>query len=439
MRKNDIIECVGAVSSAMAEYLPRLVDDTLKRLLGELPAVVLVGPRACGKTTTAMRQAASVVRLDRPAEAVAFQADPDAALRELAEPALIDEWQVVPTVMGAIKRAVDRSPTPGRFLITGSVRSELGPRMWPATGRILRLRMGPLTVSERRSLAVRPLVDRIAAGAPLDPGPSTPNLPDYLDLALASGFPDATVASTSDARRRWLESYVEQILTHDAVAVESGRDPARLRRFFEAYAINTAGVVTDRSLQEAAAVDRRTGIAYERLLEELLVVDPLPSWSTNRLKRLVQSPRRHLVDPGLLVGALGVDRSAVMREGALLGRVLETFVMMHLRAESVVSETRPRLYHLRTEQGRQEIDIIAEFGAGSIIAFEVKADAAPDAHAARHMAWLRDRLGKRFVGGVVLHTGPSSFSLGDRLLAAPISTLWAEKTASSTRKGARGR
>ncbi|MFO0873649.1 MAG: DUF4143 domain-containing protein [Phycisphaerales bacterium] len=409
----------------MPDYLPRLVDETLARLLTQLPAIVLIGPRASGKTTTAMRHAASVVHLDRPAEAVAFRADPDAALGELAEPVLIDEWQVVPEVMGAIKRAVDRSPRRGRFLVTGSVRSELEPQMWPATGRIVRLRMGPLTVAERRTLDVRPLVDRVVAGAPLEPATPAPSLPQYLDLALASGFPDAATAPTSDARRRWLESYVEQILTHDAVAVEGGRDPARLRRFFEAYALNTAGVVTDRTLLEAAGVDRRTGVAYERLLEELLVVDPLPSWSTNRLKRLVQSPKRHLVDPGLLVGALGVDRAAVMREGDLLGRVLETFVTMHLRAESVVSETRPRLYHLRTEQGRQEVDIIAEFGAGSIIAFEVKADAAPDAHAARHLAWLRDRLGKRFVAGIVLHTGPSSFTIGDRLFAAPISTLWA--------------
>lgn len=410
----------------MAEYLPRLVDDTLSRLATEFPAIVILGPRASGKTTTGLRHAASVVRLDRPAEAVAFRADPDAALEALAEPVLIDEWQVVPEVMGAIKRAVDRSPKPGRFLITGSVRSELDPQMWPATGRIVRLRMGPLTVSERRSVRIRPLVDRIAAGAPLESASSTPSLPQYLDLALASGFPEATVAPTTDARRRWLESYVEQILTHDAVAIESGRDPARLRRFFEAYAINTSGVVTDRTLLEAAGIDRRTGVAYERLLEELLVVEPLPSWSTNRLKRLVQSPKRHLVDPGLLVGAMGVDRSAVMREGDLLGRVLETFVMMHLRAESVVSAVRPRLYHLRSEQGRQEVDIIAEFGAGSIIAFEVKADAAPDADSARHLTWLRDRLGQRFVAGVILHTGPSTFNVGDRIVAAPISTLWAE-------------
>ncbi len=137
-------------------------------------------------------------------------------------------------------------------------------------------------------------------------------------------------------------------------------------------------------------------------------------------------PKRYLIDPGLLVGALGIDVAVVMAEGDLLGRVLDTFVAAHLRAESVVTESRPRLYHLRTEQGRQEIDILAEMGTGRIVAFEVRATRAPEASMARHMAWLRDRLGERFLAGVVLHTGPRSFALGDRLQAVPISTLWSE-------------
>lgn len=115
-----------------------------------------------------------------------------------------------------------------------------------------------------------------------------------------------------------------------------------------------------------------------------------------------------------------------MRSGDLLGRILDTFVALHLRVEAAVAESRPRLYHLRTEQGRQEIDLLAEVGTGQVVAFEVKATSAPDADSARHLAWLRDQLGERFIAGVVLHTGPRTFTLGERLQAAPISTLWAE-------------
>jgi len=416
----------------MLSYRPRLIDATLARLLTELPGILLVGPRACGKTTTAARHAHVIARLDRPREAAAFRADPDAALAALRGAAgdqfdgtiLIDEWQVVPQVMGAVKRAIDAEPRAGRFLLTGSVRAEHSIEAWPATGRVVRLMMSPLTVGERIGRLDAPLLDRLAQST-LQAPTETPDLASYVDLALTSGFPEAVALTSGDPRRRWLESYVDQLLTHDAPAVERGRDTVMLRRYLEALALNTAGIVTDKTLIDAAGVNRRTAVAYEHLLTELLVLDVLPSWFSNRLKRLVQTPKRLLTDCGLLVGSLGIDRHMVMRDGDLLGRVLETFVVSHLRAESVVAETRPRLFHLRTEHGRQEIDVVAEYGAGSTIAIEVKSTGAPEPSDARHLAWLRDALGDRFVAGAVLHTGTGTFGLGDRIVAAPISTLWA--------------
>ena len=103
----------------MATYTSRAVDPLIDRLLAELPALFIVGPRAAGKTTTAARYARTVIQLDREADAVAFRADPDAALRGLAEPVLLDDWQVVPGVLGAVKRAIDSRPDPGRFIVTG--------------------------------------------------------------------------------------------------------------------------------------------------------------------------------------------------------------------------------------------------------------------------------------------------------------------------------
>jgi predicted AAA+ superfamily ATPase len=226
------------------------------------------------------------------------------------------------------------------------------------------------------------------------------------------------------ARRYWLESYVDHLVTRDAAQVESGRDPARLRRYLEAYALNTAGVVEERTLLEAAGINRRTAQAYERLLGSLLVIESLPAWSSNRLKRLVLTPKRHLVDPGLVVGVLRLDVDHVLRDGDLLGRLLDSFVVAQLRAELPVAETRPRLYHLRQQQGRIEVDVVAELAGGGIVGIEVKATAAPGPPDARHLATLRDAESDRFVAGVVLHSGPRAFRLGDRIWAAPISSLW---------------
>ena len=213
-------------------------------------------------------------------------------------------------------------------------------------------------------------------------------------------------------------------MTRDAALVEHGRDPARLRRYLEVYALNTAGVVEEKTLLEAAGINRRTAQAYERLLGSLLVVESLPAWASNRLKRLVLTPKRYLVDPALAVGVLRIDVDHVLRDGDLLGRLLDTLVVAQLRAELPVAATRPRLCHLRQQQGRLEVDILAELAGGRLVGIEVKATAAPGPSDARHLAALRDAEPERFVAGVVLHTGPRTFGLGDRIWAAPISSLW---------------
>lgn len=411
----------------MQEYRTRLVDPLLGDLLGELPAVLIVGPRAVGKTTTAKRIARTMVRLDREAEAAAFSADPDAALRGLEEPLLLDEWQAVPNVLGAVKRAVDGDPRPGRFLLTGSVRADIDAPTWPGTGRVVRVPMFGLTVREIEGDPAAPTtIDRLVrdGAGDLHLPAQVPDLRGYLELALSGGFPEPVFRLSPVARQRWLDSYVDQLLTRDATQVGDDRDPVRLRRYFEALALNTAGVVQDKKLYDAAGITARTASAYERLLANLLVVEAVPAWTTNRLKRLARSAKRYLVDDALVAAALRMDVDGVLRDGDLLGRVLDTFVMAQLRAETTISTLRPRLHHLRTEHGRQEIDILIELSGDRVLGIEVKASAAPGREDAQHLAWLRDGLGRRFLAGLVLHTGPRSFELDDRIAAVPICALW---------------
>ena len=413
----------------MAGYLERLVDPLVAEFLTELPALALVGPRASGKTTTAQRYARTVIRLDRPAEAMAVAADPDAAIEGLAEPVLFDEWQEVPGVLGAVKRACDAEPRPGRFILTGSIRAETEVETWPGTGRVTRMAVYPMTVGERLGAPEVPLVDRIARGeldtlAARATAAAGLNVRGYLELAVRGGFPQAALELSERARRRWLETYVEEIVTRDSQIAGGGYDRARLGRFFEAYALNSAGVTDDTTLCEAAGINRRTVLRYLDLLSRLHIIDELPAWTSNRLKRLSLAPKRFLVDASLLASVTGATDRSAMRDGNLLGRLLETLAVAQLRAQATVSEHRCRLYHLRQHHGRHEIDVIAELDAQRLVAFEIKATAAPSLDDARHLSWLRDRTGDQLLAGVVLHTGPSAFALGDRLWALPISSLW---------------
>lgn len=407
-------------------YVARLTDERLAELLAQLPAVLLVGPRAAGKTTSAARRAKTIIRLDSEAEAAAFRADPDAALRVQPEPVLLDEWQSVATVLGAVKRAVDQDVRPGRFLLTGSVRADLEAQTWPGTGRLVRLRLYGLTVRERLGdVRTRPFIDRLA-DANIDRFSTPAQVPDlagYVDLALESGFPEPLLRLTGVARQAWFDGYLEQLLTRDVAGLARVRDPMRLRRYFEALALSSAGMPLDQTLYGAAGIDHRTATQYESLLSNLFVLDVVPAWTSNRLTRLIKSPKRYVVDPALVATALRMDTAAILRDGNLLGRILDTFVISQLRAELDVSATRPRLYHLREKEGRHEVDIIAEVAHG-VVGIEVKANAAPRSDDAGHLVFLRDKLGKRFLCGAVLHTGPRAFLLSERVLALPICTLW---------------
>ncbi len=413
----------------MSGYVQRLLDPLLTDVLSELPAVLLVGARAVGKTTTAVRHAKDVVRLDREADAAVFRADPDVALRGLKEPVLIDEWQAVPSVLGAVKRAVDEDARPGRFLLTGSVRADLDTETWPGTGRLMRVVMDGLVTRELTGrthvpgLFRRLLLEGIDAA--LSVPSDVPDLRGYIDAALAGSFPSPRLHLSGAGRRRWLRAYLDQVLTRDASQIDVGRDPARLRRYFETLAVSTSGLAEAKKLYDAAGINARTAAAYDGLLTNLFIVDSIPAWSTNRLKRLARTPKRYVVDPALVGAALQVDGEGVLRDGDLMGRVLDTYVMSQVRAEIHTDDLELRAHHVRLEGGRHEIDLLLESPDGRLIAIEVKAEAAPAPASARHLRWLRDEFDDRFVAGLVLHSGPRPYSLGDRLLALPICCLWA--------------
>jgi predicted AAA+ superfamily ATPase len=284
-----------------------------------------------------------------------------------------------------------------------------------------------MSVRERvgRADAV-PFIDRVVAGgvsAVVAPAEAL-NVRDYLDLMLAGSFPEPALRIPGTSRPRWFAGYIEQMITRDVPAIAPRRDPELLRRYLSVLAVNSAGIIAEASLWNAAGINAKTAQAYQGLLQRMFVLDLVPAWYSNRIKRLTKTPKRYLVDPALVTAVLGLGRDAILYGPDMLGRLMDTFVAAQVRAELAASENDPRLFHLRDEHGRHEVDLVIETASGHIIGIEVKAAATVTRSDARHLAWLRDEAGDTFTAGIVVHTGPHAFSLGDRLIAAPVSALW---------------
>lgn len=420
------------MSVSINDYTPRTLDRYLARLLTAEPAVMINGPRAAGKSTTARRHSATVVQLDSPAQALAFQNDPDAALARLERPVLLDEWQEVPGVLWAVKRAVDGGASPGSFIITGSVSARLHSPSLPTFGRQVALTLWPATQREiigALTESPTPFLDRLFQHTAQDwPQPArTWTMIDYVRAMVRGGYPP--VAFFPDRHLRWLNGLFQDIIGVEASRLSPRMSADRFRVWLQANAEQTGQQPTTRTLLDATGINRKTADRYDELLQAMFVLDLVPGWYSNRMKRLTKAPRRHLVDTGVAVAALGVGEDEILSDEHLCGHLLESFVAAQVRAEASLTDPRALMWHLRTDT-QQEVDLVLTQGR-RVFGIEVsssvnplnRADARP-ARKLRHLRAMRDALGDVFGAGVLLYAGSEVLDLGDRITAAPISTIW---------------
>jgi len=416
------------------QYIPRIVDRELDELLPQLPAIALEGPKAVGKTETARRRAQTIRQLDDPAQRAIAQADPARVLTGL-RPLLIDEWQRVPAVWDAVRRAVDQGSEPAQFLLTGSASPAAAPTHSGA-GRIVTLRMRPLSLAEREldtpTVSLRDLLTGQRADVS---GRTSLGLDRYVDEIVRSGLPGMR-AYRGRALRAQLAGYLDRIIDTDFE--EQGlsvRRPETLRRWIAAYAAATATTASLETIRDAATggqqdkPSRSTTQPWRDVLERLWILDPVPAWlpTQNYLNRLAQLPKHHLADPALAAAILGVDGDALLsgaeagpripRSGLLLGRLFESLVTLSLRVYAQSAEA--ELRHLRLHGGGQEVDLIVERSDRRVVAFEVKLGRTVDDGDVRHLHWLRERIGDDLLDAIVINTGPEAYRRKDGIAVVP--------------------
>lgn len=420
-----------------ARYQRRIVDDDLDELFGDLAAIAIEGPRGVGKTRTALQRAKTVHRLDDSAELAIAEADP-ARLLEGARPVLIDEWQRLPQVWDLVRRAVDDGASPGSFLLTGSAVPD-PPPMHSGAGRIVTLRMRPLSLSERLQTATVSLASLLSGARGPVKGTTELGLTDYTEEILASGLPGLRPLP-GRARRLQLEGYVERAVDRD-ISDDAGvviRNPAALRRWMAAYAAASSTTATFEKIRDAASAghelkpSRTATSAYRDALARVWMLDEVPAWipSNNRLRELGQAPKHQLADPALAAQLLGAQAStllagqssgpSVVRNGTLLGALFESLATLSVQAYAARCEA--RVGHLRTARGRHEVDLIVERPDGGVVAMEVKLARSVTGDAG-HLSWLEQKLGDRVLDRVIVTTGPEAYRREDGIAVVPLALL----------------
>lgn len=404
---------------------PRALDYLVaEELLPSFPAVMVVGPRGTGKSTTLSQYADTTLDLSIPAVRTAVAEDPDGVINSARGVVFVDEWQELPEILGAIKRSVDQlgGRQAGRFIITGSVRARRQAATWPGTGRFIRVRMYGLTQAElERDSRYNPIDSFFAEGsAAFAHSDLTRN--DYLQRIAAGRFP-AAVDLVGRNRSRWYAAYIEQLIDRDAQQVsERKTQAAKLRAVFMSCVTRTAQELNRQATARDADVDFRTADYYIGLLKDLSVIIQLPVWHSKRLKRLTQAPKVHVVDPGMACHALNADAAVLGQDATLVGQLFETFVAAELATHIETAREETSLFHFRDRDGH-EVDIVLE-QRGRIVGLEVKSATSVDRSDAKGLMWLRDKVGDDFCYGAVLYSGTIPFEIDDRIWALPLSSLW---------------
>jgi predicted AAA+ superfamily ATPase len=415
----------------VADLIPRHLTPLVEEALRDTRVVAIVGARQAGKTTLARLLAdridgAEFVSLDHPEQRMAAQGDPAAFIQERRGLLVIDEVQRAPELMLAIKASVDRDPRPGRFLLTGSAHFFAVRRIVDLlAGRIELFELGPLTQGEIEGVRER-FVDAALEGE-LGVGFQTElGKRDYLRRACAGGFPEVLGRPAGRRRDAWFRSYVETVATREVPEIAAIDRIEELPRLLRLVAARHASLLNAADLARAAEIPERTVRRYLNVLEAVFLVRRVPAWSANLTKREVRQRKVLVTDAGLaahLCGATPGSLADPTTSAGLDGRILEGFVIEEIIRQIGWSGTHPSPFHFRDRNG-VEVDLVLEANDGRVAAVEVKAAGLVSRADFRHLALVRDRLGRRFRGGLVLHTGDRGFSFGDRLASLPIAGLW---------------
>jgi predicted AAA+ superfamily ATPase len=329
--------------------------------------------------------------------------------------------QKVPGLFPAIKMSVDQNRRPGRFLLTGSANVLLLPQISESlAGRIELITLLPLSQGELHGQREKFLDGVFAKRLPaLQPD-------DAIDLkgaVLAGAYPEVIQRPAGKRRDAWFAAYITTLLQRDVRDLANIEGLTDMPRLLSLLAARVGSLLNMSELSRSSGIPNSTLKRYLSLLQATFLFQPLPAWSSNLGKRLIKSPKIHLIDSGLTAHLAGITRLILDRDPVFFGHLFENFVVNELRKQIGWSDSRVNLYHYRTTTGR-EVDILLEDAAGRLVGLEVKSSATVVRKDFSGFDALSEDIGKQFVRGIVLYTGEQSVSFGENYMALPVSAIW---------------
>ena len=408
---------------------PRHLAPVVQAALADTPVVCVLGPRQSGKTTL-VRQLApqrAYFSLDDHRYQQAAAEDPLGFVASLPDEATLDEVQRAPGLLPAIKLAVDRDRRPGRLLLTGSANLLLLPGVTESlAGRMEIVQLHPLTEAEKARRPGRFVAELLSgtlkprlAATQGDPGPTLP------ERLIAGGYPEPLSRSPSRARQ-WHRQYLRSIIERDVADVARVKDADEVGRLLELLALRSASLLSISTLARELGLHRESVERYLVVLERLFLVRRLRPWHRNAAKRLVKSPKMHLLDTGLAATLAGLTADDWLTERPRMGHLLESFAVQQLMAQAAwAGPTGPdiRFWHYR-DKDKVEVDVVMTRGS-EVWGIEVQSAMSPARGDGKGLARLADACGENFQQGILLYGGTDLLPLADkRMLAVPLSALW---------------
>jgi len=364
----------------MKEYYQRVSDQVLLEHLDSKGAVLIEGPKWCGKTTSAKHIAKSVIEMDQPDMTEQYQQMARIKPSNLLEgetPHLIDEWQIAPNIWNAVRYEVDRRGEFGQFILTGSsVPAKLDESMHTGTGRIVRMRMRTMSLYESKDSSGQVSLLDLFNQKDIT-GTDHHSIEEIAFLICRGGWPAALNRSEKVALKQAFD-YHDAVANDDISRVDDvKRDPERTKRLMKSYARNVAtqasleAIRTDIISNDIETFNKDTLYGYLNALKRIFVIEDSPAWNPNlRSKTAIRtSDTRYFVDPSIATAALGMGPMDLVNDLELMGLIFENLCIRDLRVYADALDG--SVYHYRDKTGL-ECDAVIHLRDGRYGLIEVK-------------------------------------------------------------------